>query len=175
VSSRKVQSIRYASATSGTGSRRHRWMKCSLDEVLVPRVRNNVGKESLRHQQLLLAAHASSPRIKKGRWASQDHKPKERGHVAMSHEATHFMEGIPSIKSCRPRSPVLNEKMTGFSHIGSPQPRQAERKAMAHERTRTKFSAQLRSDVMDAMYAAANAIFCMRNCNCNCAALLRLP
>ena len=151
-------------------------MKCSLDEVLVPRVRNNVGKENLRHQQLLLAAHASSPRIKKGRWASQDHKPKERGQwPCRTRQAILWRDYQASIKSCRPRSPVLNEKMTGFSHIGSPQPRQAERKAMAHERTRTKFSAQLRSDVMDAMYAAANAIFCMRNCNCNCAALLRLP
>ena len=117
------------------------------------------------------AAAASSPRIQS---THQERKmgvarPQTKGTraVAMSHDA--------SIKSCRPRSPVLNEKMTGFSHIGSPQPCQAERKAMAHERTRTKFSAQLRSDVMDAMYAAANAIFCMRNCNCNCAALLRLP
>lgn len=171
-----MQSIRYASATSGTGSRRHRWMKCSLDEVLVPRVRNNVGKDNLRHQQLLLAAHASSSRMHQERKMGVA-RPQTKGTraVAMSHEATHFMEGLPSIKSCRPRSPVLNEKMTGFSYIGSPQPRQAERKAMAHERTRTKFSAQLRSDVMDAMYAAAKAIFCMRNRNCNCAALLRLP
>ena len=176
MSSRKVQSIRYASATSGTGSRRHRWMKCSLDEVLMRRVRNAVGKENFAPSA---AAAASSPRIQS---THQERKmgvarPQTKGtrEVAMSHEATHFMEGIPSIKSCRPRSPVLNEKMTGFSHIGSPQPCQAERKAMAHERTRTKFSAQLRSDVMDAMYTAANAIFCMRNCNCKCAALLRLP
>ena len=61
------------------------------------------------------------------------------------------------------------------SHIGSSQPRPTEPRVMAHGRRRTKFSArQLRSNVMNALYAAANVIFIMRNCSCNCAALLRV-
>ena len=107
-SSRKVQSIRYASATSGTGSRRHRWMKCSLDEVLVPRVRNNnVGKENFAPSA---AAAASSPRIQsthqeRKMGVARPHTEVTRA-VAMSHEATHFMEGLPTRKRCRSRSPV---------------------------------------------------------------------
>ena len=146
-------------------------MKCSCVVCETP-----LEKRILRHQQLLLlAAHASSPRIKKGRWASQDHTPKERGQWPCQTRQPILWRDYQPEKDADREAPLLNEEMTGFCHIGSSQLRQAERKAMAHERTRTKFSAQLRSDVMDAMYAAANAIFCMRNCNCNCAALLRLP
>jgi hypothetical protein len=73
-------------------------------------------KRILYHQQLLLAAHTSSPRIKKGSVGVARPQTKGTRAVAMSHEVTHFMEGrpdIPTRKRCRPRSPVLNEEMTG--------------------------------------------------------------
>ena len=61
------------------------------------------------------------------------------------------------------------------SHIGSSQQRPAEPRVMAHERRRTIFFAwQLRSNAMNALHTVANVICYMRNCNCNCAALLRV-
>ena len=123
----------------------------TLGEVFVPRVRK---------EEFSPAAAATSPGIQStpasrkedGRGKTTNQKRAE----AMAHETAHLTEGLTNKrKRFRPRSPVLKQDLTGFSHRKRPtstssQPRPAERRAMEHEKNANEILGAA-AEVMNAM------------------------
>ena len=121
----------------------------TLGEVFVPRVRKEDFSPAATSPGI-----QSTPASRKedGRGKTTNQKRAE----AMAHETAHLTEGLTNKrKTFRPRSPVLKQDLTGFSHRKRPtstssQPRPAERRAMEHEKNANEILGAA-AEVMNAM------------------------